>query len=400
MSQTYQAVVAGHLCLDIVPHMSPAPSGGLAELLQPGRLVDVGPVTLATGGPVSNTGLTLNKIGIPTYLMGKIGADLFGQAVRQVVASFGPELPNGMIVDPAVATSYTVIISPPGVDRVFLHCPAANDAFRASDIRYDLVGQMRLFHFGYPPLMAAMFEAGSHELADIFRRVKALGVTTSLDMALPDPASPAGRANWPAILGETLPLVDIFVPSIEEILFTLRKPAYTTILERGLAAVTPNLLNELSGELLTMGPKIVMLKLGDRGIYLRTAGAAALAALGPGGPADPVAWADRELWAPCFQAQLVGTAGSGDATIAGFLSALLRGMGPEEAATAAVAVGVCNVEAADTLSGVRTWEATQERIAAGWPRHPLDLAALEPAAIARGWRWDEHWQLWLGPGNS
>ena len=75
-------------------------------------------------------------------------------------------------------------------------------------------------------------------------------------------------------------------------------------------------------------------------------------------PTDIAAWADRELWAPCFQADVVGTAGSGDATIAGFLSALLRDMPPEDAVNAAVAVGACNVEAADTLSGVRPWNET------------------------------------------
>jgi sugar/nucleoside kinase (ribokinase family) len=65
---------------------------------------------------------------------------------------------------------------------------------------------------------------------------------------------------------------------------------------------------------------------------------------------------------------VVGTAGSGDATIAGFLAAFLRDMTPEEAVTMAVAVGACNVEAADTLSGIRPWDETLRRVAAGWPR--------------------------------
>ena len=132
--------------------------------------------------------------------------------------------------------------------------------------------------------------------------------------------------------------------------------------------ITPALLADLADQLLAWGVKIVLIKLGDQGVYLRTAGRAALAALGRGGPADPAAWADRELRAPCFQVQVAGTTGAGDATIAGFLAALLRGMGPEDALTAAVAVGACNVEAADALSGIRTWDETWARIAAGWPR--------------------------------
>src|SRR3990172_9091313 len=64
-------------------------------------------------------------------------------------------------------------------------------------MRYDLLAEARLFHFGYPPLMKRMYEARGHELREIFRRAKGTGVTTSLDMALPDPSSPAGGSRRP-----------------------------------------------------------------------------------------------------------------------------------------------------------------------------------------------------------
>ena len=40
------------------------------------------------------------------------------------------------------------------------------------------------------------------------------------------PQSASGHANWHAILKRTLPYVDIFIPSIEEILFMLRRDDY------------------------------------------------------------------------------------------------------------------------------------------------------------------------------
>ena len=83
----------------------------------------------------------------------------------------------------------------------------------------------------------------------------------------------------------------------------------------------------------------------------------------------------------------------GDATIAGFLSALLRDMTPEDAVNAAVAVGACNVEAADTLSGVRSWDETLRRMAAGWPRRSESVSA-------PGWRFDAQHGLWVGPGRG
>jgi sugar/nucleoside kinase (ribokinase family) len=87
---------------------------------------------------------------------------------------------------------------------------------------------------------------------------------------------------------------------------------------------------------------------------------------------------------------VVGTTGSGDATIAGFISALLRDMCPEEAITAAVAVGACNVEAADALSGIRPWEETMRRVHGGWRRHELRLTT-------PGWHFAETHQQWVGP---
>ena len=233
---------------------------------------------------------------------------------------------------------------------------------------------------------------GGAQLTQILRRAKASGITTSLDMTMPDPTSPPGQANWPAILGAALPHVDIFLPSIEEILFTLWRDRFDALEEQAgsqsiLPLITPQLLGEVSRALIDLGPAIVGLKLGDRGIYLRTASQGRLAALGRAAPANPAAWADRELWSPCFQVHVVGTVGSGDATIAGFLTALLRNLLPEEAVNAAVAVGACNVEAADTLGGIRSWADTQNRVAAGWAKHPMS-----PPTSA--WRWDDVHSLW------
>jgi sugar/nucleoside kinase (ribokinase family) len=388
----HTAVVAGHICLDIIPQITGIRPEEFQASFGPGRLLQVGRVSLSTGGPVSNTGLVLHKLGIATQLMGKTGDDLFGQAVRQIIAGYDSRLVDGMILDPAADTSYTVVINPPGIDRIFLHCPGANDTFTADDVRYDLVAQARLFHFGYPPLMRLMYADDGAQLVEIFRRARQTGVTTSLDMAVSDPASAAGRANWRQILTATLPYVDLFQPSIEEILYMLRRNTFDELSRHSqggdiLPAVTPQLLTDLSGELLSLGAKIVALKLGYRGLYLRTAGSTALADMGRAGPADPVAWADQELWVACFRADVVGTTGSGDSTIAGFLSALLRGMGPDEAATAAVAVGGCNVEAADALSGIRPWDDTMRRVADGWQHHPLVLDV-------PGWRYDAERQLW------
>jgi sugar/nucleoside kinase (ribokinase family) len=385
-----EAVVAGHICLDVFPTLV-----GGAVVFRPGQTVEAGPVVFSTGGAVSNTGLALHKLGVSTRLMGKVGSDLFGQEILQILESHGPGLSEGMVVVPSESSSYSIILSPPNADRMLIHAPGCNATFGVDDVRYDALAPVRLFHFGYPPLMQRMYANNGAALATIFQRVKAMGITTSLDLSMPDPSSAAGRADWHAILGATLPHVDVFLPSAEEILLMLRRPIFDQLAAqskdtRPLDHMGPAMISELGQALLDMGAKIVGLKIGDRGLYLRTANAATLAQMGHSKVAGVAAWADRELWAPCFATQVAGTTGSGDATIAGFLMGLLRGMAPEETLLAACAVGACSVEVVDALSGIRSLPETAERIAAGWPRLPL---ALDKA----GWRLDRTHQIWIGP---
>jgi len=390
-----EAVVAGHICLDVFPTLA-----GGHMLFRPGQTIEAGPVIFSTGGPVSNTGLALHKLGVATRLMAKIGTDLFGQAIRQILESHGPGLSQEMILARGEASSYSIILSPPGADRMFIHAPGCNATFGADDVRSEALDTARLFHFGYPPLMQRMYANDGVELAAIFSRVKALGLTTSLDLSMPDPNSAAGRANWHAILRATLPYVDVFLPSAEEILFMLRRQAFDRFAamsehSRPLDSIEPSLIAELGQELLDMGAKIVALKIGERGLYLRTASTMALTQLGRCQVADVAAWSDRELWSPCFATRVVGTTGSGDATIAGFLLGLLRAMTPEAALSAACAVGACSVEAVDALSGVRSWSETEARLTAGWARVPI---ALDATTV--GWRWDSDHNLWVGPMDA
>ncbi len=148
--------------------------------------------------------------------------------------------------------------------------------------------------------MARMYQADRAELATIFQRVKAPGVTTSLDLSMPDPNSATGRANWQAIFAATLPYVDVFLPSAGELLLMLRRTLFDKIVAEAGGAelveyISPAIISELAQELLKMGTKIVGLKVGHRGLYLRTANPTTLAKMGRARPADLTAWADREM---------------------------------------------------------------------------------------------------------
>ncbi|NMB57778.1 MAG: carbohydrate kinase family protein [Chloroflexi bacterium] len=356
-----EAVVAGHLCLDIIPDLSSMAPGQFDASFLPGRLTQSGPARLSTGGAVSNTGIALHRLGINTRLIARTGKDILGTALQQCVEQQGKGLAEGLISRAESATSYSVVISPPDVDRRFLHHPGANDDFLASDVSDSSLADARLLHFGYPPLMARMYANDGVELRTLMMRAKTMGLTTSLDMAYPDPDSSAGHADWQAILRNVLPFVDIFVPSFDEISFMLWKKTNSTLSKASLL--------EISELLLGMGTKLVLLKLGSRGLFLRAADRDALSGTGAAFGSNMEKWADFCAWLPCFKVNVVGTTGAGDVTVAGFLSAVLRGLAPLDAMKAALGVGACCVETTDAISGIRGWDETLQRIHSGWDVH-------------------------------
>ncbi len=352
--------VAGHICLDVIPTF-PQNLKGDGVALTPGRLINIGPALRSTGGTVPNTGIALHRLGFPVHLIAKVGDDPFGQEIRNLVQQHGKSLAAGIVVAPGQTTSYTIVLSPPGVDRIFLHCTGTNDTFDARDIAPRKLASAQLLHFGYPPLMRCMFQNGGRELGRIMAKARAAGLTTSLDMAFPDPHSDSGRADWQKILQHVLPKVDIFLPSIEELLIMLDRPIYQKAVVRHghfspARDVDAALLHRLGDRLLQMGAAIVVIKLGDQGLYLRTTPhITRLKNMGRATPKNISPWINREFIAPCFNVKVAGTTGSGDCTIAGFLAAFVRGEDPETAATTAVAVGACSVEVTDSNSGVPSW---------------------------------------------
>jgi sugar/nucleoside kinase (ribokinase family) len=357
-----QVIVAGHICLDVIPEFTRSNT----KAFVPGSLHQVGPSIMETGGAVANTGLALHRLGFKTRLIGKIGKDFFGKEILKRLENLDPFLSDGMIIQPDTATSYTIVINPPGTDRIFLHCPGANDSFSPEDIMDSKLENIDLFHFGYPPLMKRMFEGNGRELTEIFQRMKEKQLTTSLDMALPDPSSEAGKTNWRKVLIETLPYVDLFLPSLEEILFMVGSEVDRT------SVVDQKLLSKIADELLQWGTAIVCIKLGESGLYVKTTSdRRRLEISGIGDFSNETilsAFVGREFIVPCFDVHVKGTTGAGDCTIAGFLGGIMKGLKPEQAGVYACAVGAYCVEKIGAISNIPNWEDVKDRIHLGWKR--------------------------------
>jgi sugar/nucleoside kinase (ribokinase family) len=377
-------VVAGHLCLDIIPSFQAS-----GAQITPGSLSEVGAATLATGGGVSNVGLSLLRLGIPAKFMGKVGDDAFGGIVMQLLKQHH-KAAQAIIVAPGETTSYSIVISLPGNDRSFLHHPGCNDSFSSIDVDLDVVADSTIFYLGYPPLMRRFYEDEGEKLAELLARIKQLGVATALDMAMPDPATDSGKVDWPKFLQRVLPHVDIFMPSFDEIRFMLDRVEFDARIEDA-TAHTLETERLIANILIEMGAAIVGLTRGEYGLYLRTAGQQRLEQVGSRLSLATQDWEDRELWTPVFKVDAQGTTGSGDATMAGFLAGLMHGLNPERTATMAVAVGACSVEAPDATSGVRNWDETAARVEAGWEQAP---------GTRTNWLRDKSTGIYFGPNDK
>lgn len=364
-------IVAGHICLDITPIFTCEKTEHLADILSPGKLVQMGTVDIHTGGAVANTGLAMKLLGADVILMGKIGRDAFGEIVLNILKKYDAH--EGMIISAEECTSYSVVLAVPGIDRIFLHNPGANNTFRASDIPMDMLSEASLFHFGYPPLMETMYEKEGKQLVEMMKQVKSAGIATSLDMAAVDAGSAAGKADWDRILQKVLPYTDFFVPSVEELCYMLDRERFDQWLQRAGGRDVTEILDidkdvrPLADKCMEYGAKVVLIKCGAPGLYYRSASVKVLQDIGCKAELDLSLLADREGFETSFvpDAVLSGT-GAGDTSIAAFLTAVLEGCSLEESVRLAAATGALCVSAYDALSGLRPLEEIKRKISSGW----------------------------------
>ncbi len=392
-----EIVAAGHTCLDLIPAFRIKGNvDKLTDVLVPGKMVDMGDCVVVAGGPVTNAGVSIRRLGVRTELIGKVGNDDFGKAVLCWYEEHEGHF-KGIKMAESESTSYTIAICIPGIDRLYLHHCGANDTFCFDDMDFDLVERAKLMLFGYPPWMQKLYENTGRELTRILKECKDLGTTTALDLSLPDVNSYAGQVDWKAILERWVPLADMMLPSAEEIFYFLHKKEFLEKKrklgpkESVLDHLTVREISDLGNELIEMGTAIAMVKCGNRGLYVRTAGKGRLSRMGAAGCFDCDNWADRELWFPVYQEEkFVGALGSGDSAIAGFLSAFVWHHSIESCLRYANAAGSMNVTVPDGLTWNKGFDDLTRRIQAGWKTKEMKID--EPS-------WRQEHEFWVGPAN-
>lgn len=268
-------LVAGDANVDLVLRGDVVPRFGQAE-----QLADSGELVL--GGSASIVACGLARLGVPTFLVARVGDDAFGRFQLDGLAAAGVSTAH-IEVDTAVPTGLSVILSAPD-DRAILTVPGTIPTLRAEAVRKALAAagaaHLHVASYFLQPSLAA-------ELPALLAEVRAAGVTVSLDTNW-DPAE-----RWDGVL-DLLAHVDVFLPNLSE-----------------LRALAPSNGSDVdrARHLASLGPRVVVKAGADGGWSVDPAGVVVRA---PGLPVD-----------------VVDTTGAGDSFDAGYLAALAHGIADE-----------------------------------------------------------------------
>ena len=126
----------------------------LGELLIDFATVDTdrdGYPTLAAhpGGAPGNFLAALHAYGCSGAMLGKVGADTFGDLLCATLAQAGIRT-EGIVRDPSVFTTLAFVTFGPGGERAFSFArkPGADTQLRFDELELSLIDQSRAFHFG------------------------------------------------------------------------------------------------------------------------------------------------------------------------------------------------------------------------------------------------------------
>ncbi|OPX25929.1 MAG: hypothetical protein B1H02_00070 [Candidatus Latescibacteria bacterium 4484_107] len=268
---------------------------------------------LHIGGCAANTGIALSKLGAKVKVVGKVGADGFGDFIVKTLRKKNVDA-DGVVRDSSVSTSFTFVMITSAGKRRFLHCMGASAAFSLNDIDLSVLDDARILHVAGTYLMPTF---DGEQTAELLKQAQKRGVITSMDTAFNDQVK-----DWSEIADLCLPYLDYFLPSFEEA-------------EKITGESDPQVIARRLKELC---PGMVGIKLGAEGFYLKT---------------DEV-----ERWISPYSVKVVDTSGAGDSFVAGFLRGILEGWDAERCARFGSATAAFCIGAIGCTAGLRSMQET------------------------------------------
>ena len=89
MKNNPDIIVAGHICLDLIPSFGSRIFKSVENIFRPGALVNVDKMLFSLGGPVANTGIGLEIFGSKVNFLARVGNDQIGQIIIELLNSYG-----------------------------------------------------------------------------------------------------------------------------------------------------------------------------------------------------------------------------------------------------------------------------------------------------------------------
>lgn len=268
-----KALCIGELLIDFV---STTPDVTLAEA--PGFVK-------APGGAPANVAVGLAKLGIDAGFIGKVGADAFGDFLRETLEQNSVDTSYLVSGETSRTTLAFVATRSDGMkDITFYRHPGADIQLSPDEIDMGYVQSAELFHYGsvslsHSPSREATFQT--------IQSAKASGAMLSYDpnlrLMLWDNANDAKHWIW-----EVMPYADVVKISEEEWEFVTGDAELTSGIER----------------ILGLGVKLLVVTLGERGCYYTNGTAAG--------------------YVDGFAVDVVDTLGAGDAFVAAMLMQLVK----------------------------------------------------------------------------
>ena len=182
--------VAGSINMDVVTTADRHPRVGETVA---GKAVHYFP-----GGKGANQAVAAAKLGTPATLIGRLGADLFGQQLRTFLIAQGVHL--AFVKDTADIHTGTAVITIADADNTIVVVPGANALVSVEDVTAPVMAE--------GDIAVSQFEIPLSTISAFFKRARAAGATTMLN---PAPAIACGP--------ELLDLVDILILNETELGF-------------------------------------------------------------------------------------------------------------------------------------------------------------------------------------
>jgi ribokinase len=286
MDRRYDLVTVGHALVDIriVVDRFPAPDEEAVVLSQ----------TWGAGGSAVNTAIDGSRLGLRTAVIAKIGFDSFGRIIVDELLREGVDI-SGLRVSSTGRTGFTIVVIDRDGNIVMYGFKGVAEELDPSEVDNEIISTARYVH------IASLRLGTSLKVAEIARKASA-------------------KISWDpgrVLAKKGLKELEKMIKSVDIVLVNKVEASSTTGLDIDKYRESAKILKDL-------GPELVVVKLGSRGVYV----------FGDGVDEEvPAVKVDR----------VVDTTGAGDAFAAGLIAGILRGYSLRKALLYANAVAALKI---------------------------------------------------------